>query len=537
MTKLNRTMCGLLALASMASGLVAQPAVVARTGDSAPGYELGAVVVGFGAPVWDTAGHVYVVAVVEPSPGTPPESAVYAIEAGEMRLVFRVSPSAPGDVLAIQAIAAIPEGIGVVASVVNDPAGDPTHEHTHGLIVDGTFAAYLDSADMSAGQSVSLRPFATDGSRLWTVKNGESIRNGAGVLAARGDVAPGTAEQHFYEFSAPAAGSNGSGVFRAVVGVDPSAEPIERTAREGVWRVQAGQIEAVLLESEGFRSLGSPSINRHHDVALRATRVEAAGTADVVLLERDASISEIGATGDVTSVGTLARILGTTHVTDARDVLAYATLNGVPTSANSGIFAFRVFAPPRAVLVEGDQVLGDGVGHPGMLRVRSIVGWRSDEAGSVSALVDLEDADTGEALGTGLLLADRSGSRRLVAWSGQTVGGVTVRVPLLPSPGARNRETLVAARDRVPVLVELQAPGQAIIEVDRPCVADIGGSGGGNTDGQVTIADFMAYMNLWLAGDARADVTTTGDAFARPDGVVDLSDFSYYLTLWSAGCP
>lgn len=537
MTKLNRMACGLFALASMASGLVAQPAVVARTGDPAPGFESGAVVVGFDAPVWDATGHVYVAALVEPSPGALPESAVYAIEAGDLRLVFRVSPSAPGDVLAIQAIAAIPEGIGVVASVANDPAGSPTHEHTHGLIVNGAFTTYPDSADIGAGESVSVRPFATDGSRLWTVKNGESIRNNGGVLAARGDVAPGTAERQFYEFSAPAAGSNGSSAFRAVVGADPSAEPIERTAREGVWRVQAGQIDAVLLDNEGLRSLGSPSINSHADVALRATVVETASTADVVLLERDGSLSEIGGTGDVTSVGTLARILGTVHVTDARDVLAHATLDGAPASANTGIFAFRVFAPPRAVLVEGDQIPGDGVGRAGMLRVRTIVGWRSDEAGAVSALVDLEDAQSGEGLGTGLLLADRSGSRRLVAWSGQSVGGVTVRAPLLPSPGARSRETLVAARDRVPVLVELQAPGQAIIEVDRPCVADVGGSAGGNPDGQVSIADFMAYMNLWLAGDARADVTTTGDALARPDGVVDLSDFSYYLTLWAAGCP
>ena len=538
MSKLNLVTRGIGAVALTATAALAQPSIIARTGDPAPGFEAGSSIIGFGSPVWNASGLAYVLATVEPISDAMPETALYRIDQGQLDLVFRASAGAPGDVVGLHAIAALPDGVGVIASKANDPGGPPTHEHTHGLISDDGFVAFANASDVGSDQAVSGRPFAADGSRLWTLGNGTSLRDAAGELAARGDVAPGADGELFFQFSLPVARQAGVAAFRAVVGPDPDLEPIEQTSREGIWRVIAGQLEAVVVESASVRSLGSPAVNAHGNIAMVARAMTPGeDEGDVVLLARGASVVELGAEGDVTAVGTLKRMLGSVHVGDGGDVFAYATLDGVVADANAGIFAFRTFSSPRPIVVEGDLVPGDAVGRAGMLRVRAITGWRIDDTGGVSALVEVDDVQTGELIGSGLLLADRSGSRRLVALAGQTIGSVSLRSLVLPSAGALSQDSLVAGGSRVPVLVELQDLGQAIIEVDRPCAADLGRSDGDGVDGQVTLADFVLYLDLWLTGDPRADWTTTGNAFARPDGVVDLSDFSVYLSGWSRGCP
>lgn len=57
-----------------------------------------------------------------------------------------------------------------------------------------------------------------------------------------------------------------------------------------------------------------------------------------------------------------------------------------------------------------------------------------------------------------------------------------------------------------------------------PCPADI------NADGQANFADLIAYLGLFNAGDAGADL-------ADPIGVVNFTDFVAYLAAFNAGCP
>jgi hypothetical protein len=54
------------------------------------------------------------------------------------------------------------------------------------------------------------------------------------------------------------------------------------------------------------------------------------------------------------------------------------------------------------------------------------------------------------------------------------------------------------------------------------CVADFNGDGGVNTQ------DVLAFLNAWVAGDARADI--------NGDGSVNTQDVLAYLNLWVAGC-
>jgi hypothetical protein len=54
-----------------------------------------------------------------------------------------------------------------------------------------------------------------------------------------------------------------------------------------------------------------------------------------------------------------------------------------------------------------------------------------------------------------------------------------------------------------------------------PCRVDM------NCDGQVNVADFLAFLQLYAAGDPRADLNGGG---------VNVSDFLLFLQLYSAGC-
>ncbi|MBK7403719.1 MAG: hypothetical protein IPJ41_03560 [Phycisphaerales bacterium] len=63
--------------------------------------------------------------------------------------------------------------------------------------------------------------------------------------------------------------------------------------------------------------------------------------------------------------------------------------------------------------------------------------------------------------------------------------------------------------------------GQGYIQLSR-CLADW------NSDGELDIQDFIAFLNSWAAGDASADLTG--------DGLVDTRDFVEFLNAWAGGC-
>ena len=62
----------------------------------------------------------------------------------------------------------------------------------------------------------------------------------------------------------------------------------------------------------------------------------------------------------------------------------------------------------------------------------------------------------------------------------------------------------------------------AIGDVPDQCRADING------DGEINTQDFLAYLNLWTAGDAGADFDG--------NGTVNTQDFLIFLNEWTAGC-
>jgi hypothetical protein len=49
-----------------------------------------------------------------------------------------------------------------------------------------------------------------------------------------------------------------------------------------------------------------------------------------------------------------------------------------------------------------------------------------------------------------------------------------------------------------------------------------------NGDGQVNLQDFLAYLNFYASGDARADM--------NGDNAVNVQDFLSFLSLYAAGC-
>ncbi|GIW74934.1 MAG: hypothetical protein KatS3mg103_1456 [Phycisphaerales bacterium] len=61
------------------------------------------------------------------------------------------------------------------------------------------------------------------------------------------------------------------------------------------------------------------------------------------------------------------------------------------------------------------------------------------------------------------------------------------------------------------------------LEADEPCVADVDG------DGQLSVFDFLAFQNLFDAGDPRADLDG--------DGQLTLLDFLAFQNAFDAGCP
>ncbi len=59
-------------------------------------------------------------------------------------------------------------------------------------------------------------------------------------------------------------------------------------------------------------------------------------------------------------------------------------------------------------------------------------------------------------------------------------------------------------------------------DVPNTCRVDL------NNDGIVNTQDFLAYLNLWTAGDPQADF--------NDDGVVNTLDFVVFLNEWTTGC-
>ncbi|MBK7404404.1 MAG: hypothetical protein IPJ41_07135, partial [Phycisphaerales bacterium] len=55
------------------------------------------------------------------------------------------------------------------------------------------------------------------------------------------------------------------------------------------------------------------------------------------------------------------------------------------------------------------------------------------------------------------------------------------------------------------------------------CLADM------NCDDQINTQDFIVFLNLWVAKDAKADF--------NGDGIVNTQDFITYLNTWTQPCP
>jgi len=92
------------------------------------------------------------------------------------------------------------------------------------------------------------------------------------------------------------------------------------------------------------------------------------------------------------------------------------------------------------------------------------------------------------------------------------------------------RENGIAQLDGLTAKLELRVRVGALADLTGP---------GGEPDGNVDSDDFFAYLDLFAAGDARADLTGSSDpsdpAYGRADCVVDASDFFFYLDAFVAG--
>jgi hypothetical protein len=60
------------------------------------------------------------------------------------------------------------------------------------------------------------------------------------------------------------------------------------------------------------------------------------------------------------------------------------------------------------------------------------------------------------------------------------------------------------------------------MQITNPCAPDVNG------DGTVNVADFLAFLQIYAAGDARADF--------NHDGQVNVADFLAFLAAYAAGC-
>ena len=101
-------------------------------------------------------------------------------------------------------------------------------------------------------------------------------------------------------------------------------------------------------------------------------------------------------------------------------------------------------------------------------------------------------------------------------------GRVTVTNGIITLSGAQtfaNTGDLNGVTTAISGMATLLATGN----VPDTCRVDING------DGIVNTQDFLAYLNLWTAGDPEADFTG--------DGVVNTQDFLLFLNEWTVGCP
>ncbi|MFG0284675.1 MAG: GC-type dockerin domain-anchored protein [Phycisphaerales bacterium JB039] len=117
---------------------------------------------------------------------------------------------------------------------------------------------------------------------------------------------------------------------------------------------------------------------------------------------------------------------------------------------------------------------------------------------------------------------------RHIAWSDHDIE--------VEMPGARSIiiDTVeVEARDRsTPKLQEAVCKGKVFaatgvstlsVTVDSPCRVDL------NADGTLDFFDFLAFQNLFAAGDSAADFSS--------DGLLDFFDFLQFQNEFAAGCP
>src|SRR5690606_28504771 len=109
-------------------------------------------------------------------------------------------------------------------------------------------------------------------------------------------------------------------------------------------------------------------------------------------------------------------------------------------------------------------------------------------------------------------------------YDGTSVQDFTNRTSELAPGGGLSIDSIVSfGRDARGEIYIVDQGGEIFQIIGRTCRADIDGSG------ELDFFDFLAFQNLFAAGDPQADF--------NGDGVLDVFDFLEFQDAYAAGCP
>jgi len=225
----------------------------------------------------------------------------------------------------------------------------------------------------------------------------------------------------------------------------------------------------------------------------------------------------------------------TNYVTE--DLWAYTVFlsRGSSTQFNNSLLSFtnniNFFVP---LAREGDEI-GDSA-DPGTIELF--------EAPTVSPLravyfgAELRDSEQTKSRAfvmhnaqNNMLIPTRTGDPILVDGTQSTIVGFSIASdPVHSAYGAINAQGDIIAR------FSLDDGRKGLFRIlVRPCPGDL------DSNWLVNASDLNGYVNLWLAGDPKADVTTRNRPegnryYGLPDGIVTSTDLSYFVNVWLAGC-
>ncbi len=208
-----------------------------------------------------------------------------------------------------------------------------------------------------------------------------------------------------------------------------------------------------------------------------------------------------------------------------------AALGGAPASAEEITLRFELPEAPLAIF--GVQYSADFLapGHVGtLLRTRLVVRFRTEAtAGSFPDAAEIlfqlqPPTETVEFWSVSGADLGWSGTGEFTA----TIESDAVAGPLLEvDPGASHLWFVrIVADSAAPVPLGgqlIESYFEADLEVQSPCRVDLTG------DGELDFFDFLAFQNLFAAGDPQADFTG--------DGTLDFFDFLAFQNEFAAGCP